>query len=148
VAEDASSGSFDAASVASALSALLKMTTSGGVPTSADVPDGSTRALIFRASRLRARLRFADSNLARYADSYDNVGVSHACRTREPMRINRILKYVSLAVIVVGASMMVGMLTWAHRLDADFSGRYACCTQQADADFHRRFWSKFFVGGP
>jgi hypothetical protein len=63
------------------------------------------------------------------------------------MRINRILKYVSLAVIAVGASLMVGMLLWSYRLDADFSGRYECCTQQAEADFDRWFWTKFFVGG-
>jgi len=62
------------------------------------------------------------------------------------MQINRILMYISLAVIAVGASVMIGMLIWSYRLDADFSASYACCTQQADADFHRWFWMKFFLG--
>jgi hypothetical protein len=47
---------------------------------------------------------------------------------------------------VCGSLILAAMLIWAYRLDADFSGRYACCTQEADAYFHRQFWSKFFVG--
>jgi len=62
------------------------------------------------------------------------------------MPINRILKFVSLFVIAVGASLMVGRLIWSHRLDGDFSGSYACCTQDVVAGFHQRFWSRFFVG--
>jgi hypothetical protein len=38
------------------------------------------------------------------------------------------------------------MFVWSNRLDADFSGSYACCTQQAGADFHDRFWEKSFLG--
>src|SRR5580692_5310833 len=64
----------------------------------------------------------------------------------EPSPINRILKIVSLFAIAVGVSLMVGMVIWSHRLDGDFSGSYACCTQAAIADFHQRFWSRFFVG--
>jgi hypothetical protein len=41
---------------------------------------------------------------------------------------------------------MVAMFVWSNRLDADFSGSYACCTQQADANFHERFWMRFFLG--
>jgi hypothetical protein len=64
----------------------------------------------------------------------------------EPTPINRILRIVSLFFIAVGVSLMVGMVIWSHRLDGDFSGSYACCTQGAIADFHQRFWSRFFVG--
>lgn len=62
------------------------------------------------------------------------------------MAINRILKYVSLAAVFAGASVMLGMLLWAYRLDADFSGRYNCCTQAAGASFDRRFWLLFLIG--
>jgi len=62
------------------------------------------------------------------------------------MPINRVLKFVFLFVIVVGASLMVGMLIWSHRLDGDFTGSYACCTQEVVADFRQRFWSRFFIG--
>jgi hypothetical protein len=62
------------------------------------------------------------------------------------MPINRVLKYISLFVIAVGASLMVGMLIWAHRLDGDFSGSYACCTQEVVADFRQQFWARFLVG--
>jgi len=62
------------------------------------------------------------------------------------MQINRTLKYVSLCVIAVGAFLMIRILIWSHRLDGDFSGSYACCTQIAAADFHHRFWARFFVG--
>lgn len=62
------------------------------------------------------------------------------------MSISRVLKYASLVVIAVGASLMIGMLIWSYRLDRDFSGSYACCTQEAMAEFHRRFWARFFIG--
>jgi hypothetical protein len=74
-----------------------------------------------------------------------SVSVMHAQTPGEPMPINRVLKFVSF-VIAVGASLMVGMLIWSHRLDGDLSGSYACCTQEVVADFHQRFWSRFFVG--
>jgi hypothetical protein len=62
------------------------------------------------------------------------------------MAINRILKYISLAAVVAGVSVMLGMLIWAYRLDADISGRYDCCTQEAVVSFQRRFWLLFFIG--
>ena len=62
------------------------------------------------------------------------------------MPLNRILKYACLVAITIGASVMIGMLIWSYRLDADFSGSYACCTQDAVARFHQRFWMRFFVG--
>jgi hypothetical protein len=37
-------------------------------------------------------------------------------------------------------SFLVGMQVWAYRLDADFSARYQCCTQEAVAAFHGLFW--------
>jgi len=40
---------------------------------------------------------------------------------------------------------MVGVLIWAYRLDADFSARYQCCTQEAAAAFHTSFWWRFSV---
>lgn len=36
-------------------------------------------------------------------------------------------------------------LAWSNRLDEDYSASYACCTQQASALFHARFWSIFFL---
>ena len=56
------------------------------------------------------------------------------------------MRYVFLAIVLCGALIMGGMRIWAHRLDADFSGSYACCTQEEVARFHQQFWSKFFVG--
>jgi lipopolysaccharide export LptBFGC system permease protein LptF len=61
-------------------------------------------------------------------------------------RLHRIVKYLSLGVVICGSSILAAMLIWAYRLDADFSGRYACCTQAADAEFHRQFWWNFFLG--
>jgi hypothetical protein len=58
----------------------------------------------------------------------------------------RLVRYVSLGALVCGSLILATMLIWAYSLDADFSGRYACCTQEAAADFHRQFWSKFFAG--
>src|SRR6266700_6350241 len=62
------------------------------------------------------------------------------------MTLNRIVKYASLTAIAVGVTIMVAMFVWSNRLDADFSGSYACCTQQANANFHDRFWAGFFLG--
>jgi hypothetical protein len=56
------------------------------------------------------------------------------------------VRCVSFGVVVCGSLTLVGMLIWAYRLDADFSARYACCTREAVAAFHRHFWSTFFVG--
>jgi hypothetical protein len=39
-------------------------------------------------------------------------------------------------------SFLVGMLIWAYRLDADFSARYQCCTQETVRAFHDSFWSR------
>jgi hypothetical protein len=33
----------------------------------------------------------------------------------------------------------------AYRLDADFSARYQCCTQEAVAAFHDSFWWRFSI---
>ncbi len=62
------------------------------------------------------------------------------------MTLNRMVKYASLTAIAVGVTIMVAMFILSNRLDADFSGSYACCTQQADANFHDRFWARFFLG--
>lgn len=59
--------------------------------------------------------------------------------------IRKTLLYVSLCLVVGSLLYLLGMLVWAYRLDDDFSARYACCTQEADAAFHTRFWWKFFV---
>jgi hypothetical protein len=37
------------------------------------------------------------------------------------------------------------MFLWALRLSADIAGTYACCTQQAVAAFHAKFWWKFLM---
>jgi hypothetical protein len=57
----------------------------------------------------------------------------------------RILLYVSLGLVIGSLLYLLGTLIWAYRLDDDFSGRYACCTQEASAAFHARFWWKFFI---
>jgi lipopolysaccharide export LptBFGC system permease protein LptF len=57
-----------------------------------------------------------------------------------------ILKYIFLAIIAVGASVMLGMLIWSYHLDRDFYVACAgCSTQEAVARFHQQFWAKFFV---
>ncbi len=45
---------------------------------------------------------------------------------------------------LLGGTMLflVGMLIWAYRLDADFSARYQCCSQEAAAAFHASFWRR------
>jgi len=49
----------------------------------------------------------------------------------------------SLCLLVGSMSFLVGMLIWAYRLDADFSARYQCCTQEVAAAFHASFWWRF-----
>jgi hypothetical protein len=66
--------------------------------------------------------------------------------TRTSLRVRRMLMYASLAAITLGTSLLVRMLIWSYRLDDDFSGSYACCTQQAVANFHQQFWARFFIG--
>lgn len=88
-----------------------------------------------------------NSNLVRLAKCDNSApSVTKTRRTRELMHIKRMVKYISLCVIAAGTYLMVRMLIWSHRLDSDFSGSYACCTQIAVAEFHQRFWSRFFVG--
>lgn len=59
--------------------------------------------------------------------------------------IRRILLYLSLCLVVSSLIYLLGMLIWAYRLDDDFSASYACCTQEAGAAFHARFWWRFFI---
>jgi hypothetical protein len=49
----------------------------------------------------------------------------------------------SFCLLVGSISFLIGMLIWAYRLDADFSARYQCCTQDAAAAFHASFWWRF-----
>lgn len=60
-------------------------------------------------------------------------------------RIRPKLILLSSCVVVGSFLFLVGMLLWAYRLDADFSAKYDCCTQEAVAAFHRSFWLKFFT---
>jgi hypothetical protein len=46
----------------------------------------------------------------------------------------------SFCLLVGSMTFLVSMLIWAYRLDADFSARYQCCTQEAAAAFHDSFW--------
>ena len=57
----------------------------------------------------------------------------------------RIVIYISLCLVVGSLFYLFGMLIWAYRLDDDSSFRYACCTQDAVAAFHARFWWRFFT---
>ncbi len=66
--------------------------------------------------------------------------------TPPPMRsIRRPIMLASFCLLVGSVSFLAGMLIWAHRLDADFSARYQCCTQEAAAAFHTSFWWRFSV---
>jgi hypothetical protein len=57
--------------------------------------------------------------------------------------IRRFVVLASFCLLVGSISFLVGMLIWAYRLDADYSARYQCCTQEAAAAFHHSFWWKF-----
>jgi hypothetical protein len=54
--------------------------------------------------------------------------------------IRRPVMLASFCLLVGSISFLVGMLIWAYRLDADFSARYQCCTQEVVAAFHNSFW--------
>src|SRR5580658_326226 len=54
--------------------------------------------------------------------------------------IRRPVTLASFCLLVGSVSLLVGMLIWAYRLDADFTARYQCCTQEAVAAFHDSFW--------
>jgi hypothetical protein len=55
-------------------------------------------------------------------------------------KLSRIVKYVSLALVVCGALTLVAMLIWSNHLDGDFTGLYE------SPEFGRQFWATFFVG--
>jgi hypothetical protein len=57
--------------------------------------------------------------------------------------IRRPVMLASFCLLVGSISFLVGMLIWAYRLDADFSARYQCCTQEVVAAFHNSFWWRF-----
>jgi hypothetical protein len=59
--------------------------------------------------------------------------------------VRRILMSFSILLIAGSLFFLLGMQVWAYRLDEDFSASYACCTQEAGAAFHARFWALFFA---
>ena len=59
--------------------------------------------------------------------------------------LRRALLYFSILLVSGSAFFLLRDLAWSNRLDEDYSASYACCTQQASALFHARFWSIFFL---